>query len=154
MAKSKSYTGLIFLAIVVLAAAGGSWYYLYGRPVKPPEYSTVKVTRGSVVQTISATGTLQTTSQVTISSQVSGNVIAINADFNDSVTKGQWLLKIDPSTYQQKLRQAKADLDSARATAVRPAATPTGARISSKRLSCRKPSTTAPSPPSPRPSPR
>jgi HlyD family secretion protein len=119
MAKSKSYTGLIFLAIVVLAAAGGSWYYLYGRPVKPPEYSTVKVTRGSVVQTISATGTLQTTSQVTISSQVSGNVIAINADFNDSVTKGQWLLKIDPSTYQQKLRQAKADLDSARATAVR-----------------------------------
>lgn len=119
MAKSKSYTGLIFLAIVVLAAAGGSWYYLYGRPVKPPEFSTVKVTRSSVVQTISATGTLQTTSQVTISSQVSGNVIAINADFNDTVTKGQWLLKIDPSTYQQKLRQAKADLDSARATAVR-----------------------------------
>ncbi len=119
MAKSKSYAGLIFLAIVVLAAAGGSWYYFYGRPVKQPEFSTVKVGRGTVVQTISATGTLQTTSQVTISSQVSGNVIAINADFNDPVTKGQWLLKIDPSTYNQKLRQAKADLDSAKATAAR-----------------------------------
>jgi HlyD family secretion protein len=119
MAKSKSYGGLIFLALVVLAAAGGSWYYFFGRPPKLPEFSTVKVTRGNITQTISATGTLQTTSSVTISSQVSGNVIAINADFNDKVTKGQWLLKIDPSTYQQKLRQANADLESAKATAIK-----------------------------------
>src|SRR6266700_5969954 len=108
MAKSKSFGGLIFLAIVVVAAAGGTWYYFYGRPTKQPEFSTVKVTRSNVIQTISATGNLQTTSQVTISSQVSGNVIEINADFNDRVTKGQWLLKIDPSTYEQKLKQAKA----------------------------------------------
>jgi HlyD family secretion protein len=119
MAKSKSYGGLIFLTVVVLAAAGGSWYYFFGRPAKQPEFSTVKVSRGNIVQTISATGTLQTTSQVTISSQVSGNVIAINADFNDSVTKGQWLLKIDPSTYQQKMVQAKADLESAKANTIK-----------------------------------
>ena len=115
MAKSKSYGGIIFLTVVVLAAAGGSWYYFFGRPEKPPEFSTVKVARASVIQTISATGNLQTTSQVTISSQVSGNVMAINADFNDKVTKGQWLLKIDPSTYQQRLRQAQADLEAAKA---------------------------------------
>lgn len=119
MAKSKNSSSLIFLVIVVLAAAGGTWYYFYGRPEKQPEYSTVKVTRANVVQTISATGSLQTTSQVTISSQVSGNVIAINADFNDAVKKGQWLLKIDPSTYIQRLTQAKADLASAQATAVK-----------------------------------
>jgi HlyD family secretion protein len=119
MAKSKSSGGLIFLAIVVLGAAGGCWYYFYGRPEKQPEYSTVKVSRGNITQTISATGNLQTTSQVTISSQVSGNVIAINADFNDRVAKGQWILKIDPSTYQQKLRQAKSDLDSAKAIEVK-----------------------------------
>ena len=115
MAKSKSYGGLIALTVVILASAGGSWYYFYGRGDKQPEYSTVKVARSNVIQTISATGNLQTTSQVTISSQVSGNVIAINADFNDKVTKGQWLLKIDPSTYQQKLRQATADLEAAKA---------------------------------------
>ncbi len=119
MAKSKSYGGLIFLAVVVLAAAGGTWYYFFGRPDKQPEYSTVKVARGSVIQTISATGNLQTTSQVTISSQVSGNVLAINADFNDIVKKGQWLLKIDPSTYEQRLRQAKADLEAAKASTVK-----------------------------------
>jgi HlyD family secretion protein len=119
MAKSKSYGGLIFLLILVVAAAGGTWYYFFGRPTKQPEFSSVKVTRGNVIQTISATGNLQTTSSVTISSQVSGNVIEINADFNDRVTKGQWLLKIDPSTYKQKLRQAQADLESAQATTVR-----------------------------------
>jgi HlyD family secretion protein len=119
MAKSKNHGGLIFLTVVVLAAAGGSWYYFFGRPDKQPEYSTVKVARANVIQTISATGNLQTTSQVTISSQVSGNVLAINADFNDIVKKGQWLLKIDPATYIQKLTQAKADLASANANAVK-----------------------------------
>jgi len=119
MAKSKFSGGLIFLALVVLGAAGGSWYYFFGRPEKPPEYSTVTVTRTNVVQTISATGNLQTTSQVTISSQVSGNVIAINADFNDVVKKGQWLLKIDPATYNQRLTQATADLASAKASTIK-----------------------------------
>ena len=119
MAKSKSYGGLITLLVIVLAAGGGSWYYFLGRPEKPPEYSTIKVARGSIVQTISATGSLQTTSQVTISSQVSGNVRETNADFNDQVKKGQWLLKIDPSTYEQKLKQAKADLEAAKASTIK-----------------------------------
>lgn len=119
MAKSNSSGGLIFLAVVVLAAAGGTWYYFHGKTDKQPEYTTVKVSRGNIVQTISATGTLQTTSQVTISSQVSGNVIDINTDFNQTVKKGQWLLKIDPSTYQQKLRQAKADFESAKANTLK-----------------------------------
>lgn len=116
MAKSKSYGGLVFLIIVLLAAAGGAGYYFYGKGDKQPEFSTVKVQRGNIVQTISATGSLQTTSQVTVSSQVSGNVLEINADFNDKVTKGQWLLKIDPSTYQQRLKQAEADFNAAKAS--------------------------------------
>ncbi len=110
MAKSRSLVGPIITIIVVAALGYAGWYYWDKKSSKEPEYSTVKVTRGNIIQTISATGNLQTTSQVTISSQVSGNVIAINADFNDIVKKGQWLLKIDPSTYDQKLTQAKADL--------------------------------------------
>jgi HlyD family secretion protein len=119
MAKSRSSGGLISTLIVVLGAAAGGWYYFASRADKQPEYSTVKVSRGNITQTISATGNLQTTSQVTISSQVSGNVIAINADFNDIVKKGQWLLKIDPSTYQQRLRQATADLEAAKANSIK-----------------------------------
>ncbi len=115
MAKSKSYGGIIFIIIVILAAAGGTGYYFFGRPEKQPEYSTVKVSKGNIVQSISATGALQTTSQVTISSQVSGNVVEIGADFNDKVKKNQMLLKIDPTTYEQRLKQADADLVAAKA---------------------------------------
>jgi HlyD family secretion protein len=111
--------GPLITLIVVAALGYAGWYYYDKKSSKEPEYSTVKVTRGNVIQTISATGNLQTTSQVTISSQVSGNVIAINADFNDIVKKGQWLLKIDPSTYEQKLTQAKADLDATKASTVK-----------------------------------
>ncbi|HWA08939.1 MAG TPA: efflux RND transporter periplasmic adaptor subunit [Opitutaceae bacterium] len=117
MAKSRSLVGPFVILVVVAALGYGGWYIWDKKSSKEPEYSTIKVTRGNIIQTISATGNLQTTSQVTISSQVSGNVIAINADFNDHVTKGQWLLKIDPSTYEQKLKQAKADLDAAQAQA-------------------------------------
>ena len=119
MAKSKSYGGLIFMTLVVLGAAGGTWYYYHSKADKQPEYSTVKVARGNIRQSISATGSLQTTSQVTVSSQVSGNVVDINADFNDKVKAGQWLLKIDPSTYEQRLKQAKADLDAATANTIK-----------------------------------
>lgn len=115
MAKSKSSAGLIFLILVVLAAAGGTGYYYYGKSDKQPEYSTVKVGRGNIIQSISATGTLQTTSQVTISSQVSGNVVQLGADFNETVTKGQMLLRIDPTTYEQRLKQAEADFVAAKA---------------------------------------
>ena len=87
MAKSRSSGGLIVALIFVIGAAVGGWYYFKSRADKQPEYSTVKVTRGNITQTISATGNLQTTSQVTISSQVSGNVVEINADFNDIVKK-------------------------------------------------------------------
>lgn len=119
MAKSKGYGGLIFLLVVVAAAAAGTFYYYKGKGDKKPEFATVKVSRGNIRQVISATGNLQTTNQVTVSSQVSGNVIDINADFNSVVKKGQWLLKIDPSTYEQRLRQAKANLESAKASNAR-----------------------------------
>ena len=71
MAKSRSFVGPVTMLVVLAAAAYGGWYYWNQKNSKEPEYSTVKVTRGNIVQTISATGNLQTTSQVTISSQVS-----------------------------------------------------------------------------------
>jgi len=119
MAKSRSLVGPIITVIVVAALGYGGYYFWSKRAAKEPEYSTVKVVRGNLIQTISATGNLQTTSQVTISSQVSGNVVAINADFNDTVKKGQWLLKIDPETYEQKLTQAKASLAATKASTVK-----------------------------------
>jgi len=110
MAKSRSYGGYIITLLVLAALGYGGWYYWNKNSDKDPEYSIVKVTRGGIVQSITATGTLQTISSIDVSTLVSGTVLEVDADFNDHVKKDQVLVKIDPSTYQQKLEQAKANL--------------------------------------------
>jgi HlyD family secretion protein len=116
MAKSKSYGGLIFLLIVVVAGAAGSWYYFNGKIDKEPEFQTTKVGRGNIVQSVTATGDLQPVITVDVGAQVSGQIKAVLVDFNSQVKAGDVLAKIDEATPIQKLNQAKADLASAEAS--------------------------------------
>ena len=113
MAKSKSYGGLIFLLIVLLAGAGGSWYYFNGTTAKEPEFQTTKVGRGDITQTITATGDLQPVITVDVGAQVSGQIKDVLVDFNSQVKAGDVLARIDESTPIQRLKQAEADLASA-----------------------------------------
>ncbi|HUR59078.1 MAG TPA: efflux RND transporter periplasmic adaptor subunit [Opitutaceae bacterium] len=116
MAKSKSYGGLIFLLVVVVAGAAGSWYYFNGKTDKEPEFQTTKVGRGNIVQSVTATGDLQPVLTVDVGAQVSGQIKEVLVDFNSQVKMGDVLAKIDESTPVQKLNQAKADLASAEAS--------------------------------------
>lgn len=116
MAKSKRYGGLIFLMLIIAAAAGGGWYYFKSRGQKPPEFVTVKVARGDITQTVTATGDLQPVITVDVGAQVSGQITEVLVDFNSRVKAGDVLAKIDESTPTQRLRQAKADLESAEAS--------------------------------------
>lgn len=115
MAKSKNYGGLIFLVLALAAAGGGTWYYFKGRGDKEPEFITVKVSRGDIVQAVTATGDLQPVVTVDIGAQVSGQIQEVLVDFNSRVKAGDVLAKIDPSTPTQRLRQAEADLASTKA---------------------------------------
>jgi HlyD family secretion protein len=78
-------------------------------------YRTAKVDRGSVSVSISATGTLRALSTVDVGSQVSGQVLSVEVDFNDRVERGQVIARIDPANFQTRLTQTDADLASARA---------------------------------------
>lgn len=115
MAKSRNYGGLILLAVVVLAAAGGIWYYLDAKNDKQPEFTTAKVARGDIIQAVTATGDLQPVVTVDVGAQVSGQVKDVLVDFNSKVKAGDVLARIDPAPAQQKLNQAQADLASAQA---------------------------------------
>ena len=116
MAKSKSYGGLIFLLVVVVAGAAGSWYYFNGKTDKEPEFQTTKVGRGNIIQSVTATGDLQPVVTVDVGAQVSGQIKEVLVDFNSQVKAGDVLAKIDEATPIQKLNQAKADLASAEAS--------------------------------------
>ncbi len=116
MAKSSNFGGIL-ITLLVLGGIGYGGYYFYAkRSVKEPEYSTVKAERRQVIQSITASGNLQTLRTVDLGAQVSGLIMDVKVDFNDQVKKGDVLVIIDPSTYQQKLEQAKADMKSTEAS--------------------------------------
>ena len=66
------------------------------------------VTRGAVVETVEATGTLQPVDTVEVGSQVTGTVKTLGADFNSLVTEGQVLATLDPASLQAQVDQAAA----------------------------------------------
>lgn len=81
-------------------------------------YDTSRVSRGDLVQYVTATGTLNAVVSVDVGSQVSARVAALHADFNAEVKRGQLIAELDPSVYAAALRQTQGELANARATAV------------------------------------
>src|SRR4051812_4630578 len=111
-------TGLRVFAILAIAAIAvvGWWFWAQSRAhAEAGEYRTATVDRGDIRVAISATGTLSAISTVDVGSQISGQVTAVLVDFNDHVSKGQVLARIDPSTYQAQIAQGSAAVGSARA---------------------------------------
>ena len=105
------------LAIVIVAAfaiAIVGWWMLRSNP--PTLYISSPITRGSLAVTVSATGTLAPRTQVDVGSEVSGRIDELYADFNDHVTKGQKLAKINTDQIKAQLDQSQATLAQARAT--------------------------------------
>src|SRR6185295_3839312 len=101
--------GIIVLLIVAAIGAGAGAYYLR-RGGSEIQATTSSVTRGDIIDTVGATGTLQAVTTVQVGSQVSGNIAWLGADFNTIVKKGQVIAKLDPSLFEAQVQQAKASL--------------------------------------------
>ena len=78
-------------------------------------YQTAAVTRGSITQLVTATGTLNPVVNVQVGSQVSGNIQKLFADFNSQVKAGETVAQIDPALFQAAMTQAEGDLATAQA---------------------------------------
>lgn len=104
----------MFVALAALAG-GGWWWYSKNQAAAQPQLRTGKIERGTLTATVAASGTLAATVQVQVSSQVSGQIREVLADFNSEVKKGQVLARIDPETFEYRVRQAEADVEAARA---------------------------------------
>jgi HlyD family secretion protein len=102
---------ILFLVVALaVIGAGGYGYYRYTQKPVPPTITTARVTRGDLAETVGATGTLQAVTTVQVGTQVSGNILELNADFNSLVRKGQVLARLDPSLIQSQIEQARANL--------------------------------------------
>jgi HlyD family secretion protein len=104
---------LIGLALAVLAVAAG-WFVLRGRG-DAPRFTTGPADRGDVVEVVGATGTLEAVTTVQLGSQVSGTIQSLNADFNSTVKKGEVVARLDPSLFEARRGQARANVQAAHA---------------------------------------
>lgn len=111
----KKKRHLLFWGIALIAIISGL-YLLLREPSQEVVYSTVLVERGDIIQTVSATGTLQAVNTVEVGTQVSGTIEEIFVDYNSPVKKGQVIAKIDSTLFRTEVLKAEADLASAKAS--------------------------------------
>ena len=78
-------------------------------------YETSKVTKGSIVNTVTASGTIEAITSVVVGTQVSGIVEKLHVDFNTPVKKGQVLAELDKTALRSSVQQSLATLENARA---------------------------------------
>jgi HlyD family secretion protein len=112
MKKTYLVTGAVAVALVV---AAGGWWWLQRGGSDAVQYRTGKIERGPLQAAVSASGAVSPVTQVTVGTQVSGQVKEILVDFNSEVKAGQLIAVIDPETFEYRVRSAQADVDAARA---------------------------------------
>ena len=106
-------TGVILAFVIAYL----SYRHATREDAAPYRFATVE--RGDIEAVVSATGVLNAVTSVQVGTQVSGQIAAIFADFNDEVKKGQLIARIDPTLQQQAIADAQAGLDRSRAELAR-----------------------------------
>jgi HlyD family secretion protein len=104
----------VLVPLVLVTGLGASWWESRKGEAEP-QYRTVLVERGTIVASVTSSGTINPVGSVSVGSQVSGQIREVLADFNSEVKAGQVIARIAPETFEHRVRQAEADLQAARA---------------------------------------
>src|SRR5262245_28248361 len=102
---------------LVLGAMGAGLGYAYNQDSKAPPFLTAPVERGRISTLVKATGSVDAEITVDVSSQLSGRIAEVFVNFNDAVKAGQPLAQLDQESFLIALKEAKAALQVATATA-------------------------------------
>jgi HlyD family secretion protein len=117
---------LILAALAaILAVAGITAAAVHART--GVKYVTAPVVRQTLASSVTASGTVNPQNNISVGTQVSGTIQSIYVDYNSKVKKGEVLARLDPSTFQAQLDQARASLAQATAQAAQADATAGGA---------------------------
>jgi HlyD family secretion protein len=106
---------ILLIIVAALGVAGGGWWYWQQSRPQEIKYQTGVVTRGDVTQTVSATGQLNPVLNVTVGSQISGNIAKLYADYNSEVKANEVVAELDPAPYTAAVHQAVANVAFAKA---------------------------------------
>jgi HlyD family secretion protein len=114
---------LFALLVMWVGGAAGLWYWNDARQT-PVAFRTVRVNRGDLMATITATGTLEPEEVVDVGAQIAGEIVSFGPDPNDPsrsvshgsvVDQGTVLVRLDPKVYHARVNQARASVAKAEA---------------------------------------
>lgn len=100
---------LVLIALVI-------WLLSGGKKEEKVTFDTAKVEKKDIHTSITATGTIEPVTSVTVGTQVSGIVSKLFVDYNSVVKKGQVIAELDKTNLISELNTAKANLSSAQST--------------------------------------
>lgn len=106
---------VLVVGIALVLVAVSVWWWAQTSSGAAPRYTTTPVSRADLVVTVTATGTVEPTNKVEISSELSGTVQSVEVDFNDPVTVGQILARLDTDKLEATLEHSRAMLASSEA---------------------------------------
>ncbi|MHC1727107.1 MAG: efflux RND transporter periplasmic adaptor subunit [Syntrophobacteraceae bacterium] len=122
--KEKSRKRLVISAILAAAAVlAAVVFWKSSNSSSAVHYKTQEAQRGDLTVIVTATGTLQATNEVDVSTELSGIIKTIEVDYNSKVKVGQVLAKLDTLKLEAQVTQSKAALESAKAKVLQTQAT-------------------------------
>lgn len=104
----------IVTIIIVIAVIVGAFFFFRSGDKKVTTYETVELKKGSINNTVTATGTIEPITKVDVGTQVSGTISHIYVDYNSVVTKGQLLAELDRKLLEAELKSEMANLKSSK----------------------------------------
>lgn len=121
--STKRVVILVSLALFVSLGAWYWWHHQQAIKKSLPHYVTEPLQRGDIVLLITATGNLFPTNEVIVGSELSGTTLEVFVDFNDHVSKGQSLAKLDTTKLLQQTESNRAAVSVAEAKVTQAQAT-------------------------------
>jgi len=99
--------------LIFIALLGFCYYYFFYTEdkVKNVTYEFLKIEKGNIKKVVSATGTIVPTSEIVLSSEISGKIVNIFKSYNDSVSKGEKLAIFDQNPFILKVEESQTTVD-------------------------------------------
>jgi len=110
--KKKIWIGVGAVALIVIIV----WILSGGKKEEKVTFESAKVERKNITTSVTATGTIEPVTSVTVGTQVSGIVSRLYVDYNSNVKKGQVIAELDKTNLTSELNTARANLASAQST--------------------------------------
>lgn len=109
---SKIWIGIGIIAVLAIA----TWMFSGGKKEQTVTFDTAKVEPASIKNSVTATGSVEPVTSVTVGTQVSGIISRLYVDYNTVVKKGQIIAELDKTNLISELNTAKANLSSAQSS--------------------------------------